>query len=573
MMGYPAELKALIRLVEKTRPQRVERSRRGDSFPALTLEEREERLKRFHPDYRPEGKRALAVGPNKGDLVPVELADLLESHSRLDLDSLRLDRIDLETDILIIGAGGAGTAAALAAVEEAAGKGLRVTMATKLRHGDANTVMAEGGIQAATAETDSPCYHYIDAMGGGHFSNVPELAMALVRDAPEAVEWLERLGVLFDKYPDGHMKVRHGGGTSRKRLHSAGDMTGAEIMRVLRDEARNRPAIRVLEFTPAIELLLDGSGPSTSSGQARCAGAVLLNLETNEQYVARAKAVILATGGLGRLHIQGFPCTNHYGATADGLVMAYRAGVKTCFLEATQFHPTGAIFPEQNAGLLITEKVRGLGAHLLNREGEEFLFALEPRDVAAACVIRECTEAGKGVTTPAGRSGVWLDSPMIDLLHGEGTVKRELGAKYLQFKRFGIDISLEPMLVYPTLHYQNGGLVIGINGETSIPGLFAAGEVTGGVHGKNRLMGNSLLDVIVFGRRAGGAAARFSSQAATESDGRALLSLDHVRKAERELAGANVSEQRVGPMLLPNYAPDHIKERRVVMRERPPVSL
>ncbi len=549
-MSYTPELKALIKRVEQTRPARIERAKNGESFPALTLEERQERLNRFHPDYRRDAKRPLAVGPNKGDLVPNELADLLESHTRLDLDATRLNHVDIDTDVLIIGAGGAGTSAALE-IEQA---GLRVTMATKLRHGDANTVMAEGGIQGATAKTDSPCYHYIDAMGGGHFSNNPDLASTLVRDAPIAIEWLEHLGVLFDKYDDGHMKVRHGGGTSRKRLHSAGDMTGAEIMRVLRDEAKNRKAIRVLEFTPAIELLLDDQG--------HCAGAVLVNLETKEQYVARAKAVILATGGLGRLHIQGFPCTNHYGATADGLVMAYRAGVKTCFLEATQFHPTGAIFPEQNAGLLITEKVRGLGAHLLNSDGEEFLFALEPRDVASACVIRECTEAGKGISTPDGRLGVWLDSPMIEVLHGEGTVKRELGAKYLQFKRFGIDISQEPMLVYPTLHYQNGGLVIGVNGETSIPGLYAAGEVSGGVHGKNRLMGNSLLDIIVFGRRAGKEAVTFAGQV----NGRGSLSLEHVRRSEQELAEANIADNQVGPMLLPNYAPAHIQERRVAMR-------
>lgn len=549
-MSYTPELKALIKRVEQTRPARIERAKSGEAFPALTLEERQERLKRFHPDYRNDAKRPLVVGPNKGDLVPNELADLLESHTRLDLGAVRLNQVDIDTDLLIIGAGGAGTAAAL----EAEQAGLKVTMATKLRHGDANTIMAEGGIQGATAKTDSPCYHYIDAMGGGHFSNTPDLVSTLVHDAPIAIEWLEHLGVLFDKYPDGHMKVRHGGGTSRKRLHSAGDMTGAEIMRVLRDEAKNRKAITVLEFTPAIELLLDDDG--------HCAGAILFNLETKEQYVARAKAVILATGGLGRLHIQGFPCTNHYGATADGLVMAYRAGIKTCFLEATQFHPTGAIYPEQNAGLLITEKVRGLGAHLLNSDGEEFLFSLEPRDVASACVIRECTEAGKGIATPAGRLGVWLDSPMIEVLHGDGTVKRELGAKYLQFKRFGIDISQEPMLVYPTLHYQNGGLVIGVNGETSIPGLYAAGEVSGGVHGKNRLMGNSLLDIIVFGRRAGKVAAAFAGQ----GNGREALSLEHVRRFEKELAEADISDQHVGPMLLPNYAPEHIRERRVAMR-------
>ncbi len=548
-MSYPPELKSLIRFVEKTRPQRVERARRGESYPALTLAERQDRLTRFHPDYRAEAKRALSVGSNKGDRLPIELADLLESHSRLDLDEVRLDRVDVDTDVLIIGAGGAGTAAALEAVQA----GASVTVATKLRHGDANTVMAEGGIQGATAEADSPCYHYIDAMGGGHFSNAPDLVEALVKDAPVAIEWLERLGVLFDKYPDGRMKVRHGGGTSRKRLHSCGDMTGAEIMRVLRDEARNRPGIRMLEFTPALELLLDERG--------QCAGAVLLNLETRELYIVRAKAVILSTGGLGRLHIQGFPCTNHYGATADGLVMAYRAGIKTCFLDSTQFHPTGAIYPEQNAGLLITEKVRGLGAHLLNRSGEEFLFALEPRDVASACIIRECSEQGLGVATPAGRSGVWLDSPMIELLHGEGTVRRELGAKYLQFQRFGIDISREPMLVYPTLHYQNGGLVIGVNGETSIPGLLAAGEVSGGVHGKNRLMGNSLLDIVVFGRRAGLAAAAYAREAGAPK----ALSLDHVRSFERELTEAGISDGKVGPMLLPNYAPEHIRARRVAM--------
>lgn len=550
-MSYTPELKALIRSVEKTRPQRIERARRGESFPALTLTEREARLKQFHPDFRLDAKRSLAVGPNRGDSVPVELADLLESHSRLDLDAVPLDRVDVDTDVLIIGAGGAGTAAALEAVQA----GVSVTMATKLRHGDANTVMAEGGIQGATAEPDSPCYHYLDAMGGGHFSNHPDLVETLVKDAPEAIEWLERLGVLFDKYPDGRLIVRHGGGTSRKRLHSCGDMTGAEIMRVLRDEARDRSGIRVLEFTPALELLLDERG--------RCAGAVLLNLETKELYVTRAKAVILATGGLGRLHIQGFPCTNHYGATADGLVMAYRAGIETCFLDSTQFHPTGAIFPEQNAGLLITEKVRGLGAQLVNRDGEEFLFSLEPRDVASACIIQECSERDKGVTTAAGRSGVWLDSPMIESLHGEGSVKRELGAKYLQFQRFGIDIGREPMLIYPTLHYQNGGLVIGVNGETSIPGLYAAGEVSGGVHGKNRLMGNSLLDVVVFGRRGGRAAAAYAGEAKAP----ATLCLDHVRRFNRELEESGSGDGRVGPMLLPDYAPAHIRARRVALRE------
>lgn len=547
MSGYPLELKELIKKVEITRPVRLERARRGERYPALSIQEREAYLKKYHPDYKTEAKRPVRVGANKGDLLPVEVADLLESRSRIDPDRVTLDQADLETDVLIIGGGGAGTAAALAAQED----GARVLLATKLRHGDSNTVMAEGGIQAADHEPDSPVYHFLDVMGGGHFTNHPELVAALVGDAPEIIQWLEGLGVLFDKYPDGRMRVRHGGGTSRKRLHSAGDMTGAEIMRVLRDEVRSRTdRIKVVEFCPAVELLLDEKG--------NCAGAILFNMETREYYVARAKVVILSTGGFGRLHIQGFPCTNHYGATADGLVMAYRAGVKTCFLESTQFHPTGAVYPEQTAGLLITEKVRGLGAHLINQDGEEFCFALEPRDAASACIIRECYEKEKGVTTSTGRVGVWLDSPMIDFLHGEGAARRELPAKYIQFRRYGIDISREPMLVFPTLHYQNGGLMISPHGKTSVYGLFAAGEVSGGVHGKNRLMGNSLLDVLVFGRRAGTCAAEYGKGIEPARK----LSLDHVRRFYRELLAAGIKDSIVGPMLLPDYVPDEVRKRR-----------
>lgn len=547
MSGYPSELKELIKKVEKTRPARIERVRRGERYSSLSLQDREGYLKKYHPDHRPETKRSVRVGANKGDWLPLEVADLLESRSRIDPDRVSLDQVDIETDVLIIGGGGAGTAAALAAQEDGAG----VLLATKLRHGDSNTVMAEGGIQAADQEPDSPVYHFLDVMGGGHFTNDPALVAALVGDAPEIIQWLEGLGVLFEKYPDGRMRVRHGGGTSRKRLHSAGDMTGAEIMRVLRDEARSRTdQIRVMEFCPAVELILDEKGD--------CAGAILFNMETREHYVVSAKAVILSTGGFGRLHIQGFPCTNHYGATADGLVMAYRAGVKTCFLESTQFHPTGAVYPEQTAGLLITEKVRGLGSHLLNRHGEEFCFALEPRDVASSCIIRECQELGNGITTPTGRVGVWLDSPMIDLLYGEGAVRRELPAKYIQFKRYGIDISQEPILVFPTLHYQNGGLMISPHGKTAIPGLFAAGEVSGGIHGKNRLMGNSLLDILVFGRRAGTCAAEFSKGVRPAKK----LSLDHVRRFHQDLRVSGVKDPTVGPRLLPDYVPDEVRKRR-----------
>jgi len=468
--------------------------------------------------------------------VPTELADLLEAPSCIDPGEIDLSKPDYETDVLVIGGGGAGTIAALMAQEA----GAEVLIVTKLRHGDANTMMAEGGIQAADKPTDSPAIHFLDTVGGGHFVNDRGLVKRLVHDAPAGIQWLEKLGVMFGKDEQGSMGVLHGGGTSRKRMHSAGDMTGAEMMRTVRDEARNRDRIDTIEFSPAVELILDDQG--------RCSGAVLKNLETERLRVVRAKTTILATGGIGRLHIQGFPTTNHYGATADGLVLGYRAGVKLRFPDSVQYHPTGVVFPEQNVGLLITEKTRTLGAQPLNIDGEQFVFNEEPRDVESSAFIRECTEHKKGIPTPTGRVGVWLDSPMIDILHGEGTVQRELPAKHRQFERHGIDISKQPMLVYPTLHYQNGGLWINEESETSVPNLFAAGEVTGGLHGRNRLMGNSLLDIVVFGRLAGRQAAARAKQAEPGS-----LSLDFVKTFQQKRAEAGTDIETASPMLLPDY--------------------
>ena len=251
--------------------------------------------------------------------------------------------------------------------------------------------------------------------------------------------------------------------------------------------------------------------------------------------------------------------TNHYGATADGLVLGYRAGVEVCLLHTVQYHPTGAVFPEQAEGLLITEKFRGAGANIVNIEGKQFVNEREPRDVESAACIRECLVRGLGVPTPAGRLGVWLDSPMIDILSGDGTVTREFPGKFILFKRYGIDISKEPMLVYPTLHYQNGGLKINPSCETSVPGLFAAGEVTGGVHGENRLMGNSLLDVLVFGRIAGQNAAIYAQNKA--SDGR--LTLAHVRAYHQELKSAGITTDRVSPVLLPDYTDPEVRRRQL----------
>jgi len=547
-MAYTAELKELIKAVEKTRPERIARVRAGQDFPGLSLEEQQQQLN-YHPDYKQESRREIRVGPSKGYRISHEMVDLLEARSRIRPGDIDLSRVDFETDVLVVGGGGAGTAAALMAQEA----GTKVIIATKLRHGDANTMMAEGGIQAASKGTkDSPYMHYLDAMGGGHFKNDPDLVKTLVTEAPLVIEWLEHLGCLFSKDESGRLMTLHGGGTSRKRMHYAADITGAEIMRTLRDEAKNRTAeINVLEFSPAIELILNEHG--------HCCGAVLWNMETRETIIVKAKAVVMATGGSGRLHIQDFMTTNHYGATADGIVMAYRAGVPVCFLHAVQYHPTGAVFPEQAEGLLITEKVRGEGAHLLNVKGEQFVFEREPRDVEAATIILECTEKQNGVPTPTGKFGVWLDSPMIDVLRGEGTVKKEFPGKHILFKRYDIDISKEPMLVYPTLHYQNGGLAYNSACETNVPGLYSAGEVSGGVHGENRLMGNSLLDVTVFGRIAGKNAAGYVKSGYKEG----AMSLDHVWDYHEEIEKAGIQTDRVSPMLLPDYTGEKIRDKRL----------
>jgi succinate dehydrogenase/fumarate reductase flavoprotein subunit len=239
--------------------------------------------------------------------------------------------------------------------------------------------------------------------------------------------------------------------------------------------------------------------------------------------------------------------------------MGYRAGVKVCFLHTVQYHPTGIVFPEQAEGILITEKFRGSGANLVNIEGNQFVNEREPRDVEAASIIQECVGKGKGVPTPTGKLGIWLDSPMIDMLSGEGTVEREFPGKHILYERFGIDIAKEPMLIYPTLHYQNGGLEFKKTGETAVPGLYVAGEVGGGTHGENRLMGNSLLDIMVYGRIAGKNAAVYAKEKANGSK----MSLDHVSKYNEEVKNAGFEDDRVAPMLLPDYTDSRIREKQL----------
>ncbi len=534
---YPESMQASIRRLDATRAARIKQGK----IPLLGADAKKELLESFHPDYIESSMRALTVGPNKGDRTPMEIADVLEAWPLVRLERFDTEHPKHDADVLIIGAGGAGVSAALVA----AAHGARVLTVTKLRIGDANTMMAQGGIQAADKANDSPERHYLDVLGGGHFKNIPALARALVSDAPGVIQWLEELGVMFDKEADGTMITIHGGGTSRKRMHAARDYTGAEIMRTLRDEFRNR-RLELVEYCAAVELLTDAKGA--------CCGAAFVNLETHEHFVVRAKTTIIATGGCGRLHVQGFPCTNHYGATADGLVLAYRAGAKLVFMDTIQYHPTGAVYPEQILGLLITEKVRGVGAHLVNVEGNRFVYELESRDITASAIIRECQGRNLGVVTPTGRVGVWLDTPLIEVVKGPGAVKKNLPAMYHQYERFGIYMDREPILTYPTQHYQNGGILIDDSGRTGVRNLYAAGEVAGGIHGRNRLMGNSLLDILVFGRRAGAAAAEAAKSVKLDAVG-----FKHVEAFQQELKAAKVPKDRRSPMLLPEYRRPELK--------------
>ena len=335
------------------------------------------------------------------------------------------------------------------------------------------------------------------------------------------------------------MLTTHGGGTSRKRMHAAKDYSGAEIMRTLRDEVQCE-GIEVVDFSAAIEIILDDKG--------NAAGAVLMNMETKELCVARAKTVIIATGGAGRIHYQGFPTTNHYGATADGLVLAYRVGAKLLYPDTLQYHPTGTAFPQQIFGALVTEKVRSLGAKLVNKDGVVFMHPLETRDVAAASIIKEVRDGKGGITTQFG-AGVWLDTPMIELKNGEGTIESRIPAMLRMFGKYDIDIRKTPILVYPTLHYQNGGIDIDTGCMSGIENLFVAGEGVGGIHGRNRLMGNSLLDVVVFGRDSGIAAAAKSKEVEVGK-----LTLAHIAKFEKERKAAGIKTNELSPKLLPHYA-------------------
>ena len=487
-------------------------------------------LKKYHPDYLGH-ERSLEIGPNAGDQkFPLELADLLEGDSPVEQDYI--PQPDIETDVLIIGGGGAGATAALTLD----GSGLSVCLATKLRLGDSNTVMAEGGIQSALGVGDSPRRHFADALVGGHGANDPDLLRILCEQGPESIRWLSQLGCLFDQNEEGKFSLRGGGGTSVPRVLACRDYTGLEIMRVLKDAVR-LTGTQILEEHVAMELADDGKG--------RVTGAILFDRKAGKKVCISARAVILATGGSGQLRLQGFPTSNHVGATGDGLVLAYRQGCRLIHLDSYQYHPSGACYPEALAGQLVTEAIRSVGAQVVNVDGESFINEMAYRDVLAGAIIKE-TQEGKGVITPHGKAGVWLDTPMVDLKIGEGALARQFPGLIHRFKRYDIDPAKSPILIYPTLHYQNGGVCVDKECQTDVAGLWACGEVTGGLHGKNRLMGNSLLDITVFGRKSAESVLRNIPK-------RGAVTLSHLKRFRVE------RKKIKGEILSPKFFPDASK--------------
>ena len=518
--------KASLEKVEQSRTERI-----NQSAPAIGDDEAQNLIKEYHPDYVG-NERKINVGPNaNADLFPIELADLLESDSPVPKDFQ--PNVDIETDVLILGGGGAGVTAALGLADS----GLTVHLATKLRLGDANTVMAEGGIQAALGPSDSTRRHFADSYVGGHGKNDTGLLRHLCEEGPAGIRWLTRLGALFDQNDDGTFRFRKGGGTSTPRVLACRDYTGLEIMRVLKNAVMSGAA-HVLEHHAAVEL--------TDDGRDRVTGAVLWNTQTGQLATVSARAVILATGGSGQLRLQGYPTSNHLGATGDGLILAYRQGCSLVFPGSHQYHPSGSSYPEALAGQLVTESIRSAGAQILNVNGERFIDEMTFRDVVAAAIIREVM-AGRGIETPTGRRGVWLDTPLIEQTKGEGTLAKQFPGLIHRFKRYGIDPTTQPLLIYPTLHYQNGGVRIDTECRTERAGLWAAGEVTGGVHGTNRLMGNSLLDIIVFGRRV-------SESVQQNCPERGAVTLSRLNQYRDELSGFPHKPETTAPQLYPRVS-------------------
>jgi L-aspartate oxidase len=393
-------------------------------------------------------------------------------------------------DVLVIGSGAAGLAAAVSA-ERA---GAQVAVATKTTIQACNSAKAQGGIQAAFGADDSPEIHAEDVMRSSHGTADPALVRALTGDAPSAIHWLEELGVEFTRSNGGYRLARCGGAT-RQRLLQVGDRTGHAITRALRDAYESGSGAELPHHA------LVALHPSDNGWRAE------FDVK-GEAVEVRAGAVVLAAGGrcFAEAETRGELSTNHPNATGEVTGTAVDAGAEARDLDALQYHPNGGAWPATMQGYSIPETTRSYGAVLLNADGEEFTDSLGPRDVVSQAIFDEVAK-GKGVLTPDGRPAVWLDTTRI------APDDAEVSLPYMlrRYRSAGIDPLAEPILTYPVLHYQNGGLVIDERASTTLEGVLACGEIAGGTHGRNRMMGNSLLECTVFGRRAGKAAAEVAS--------------------------------------------------------------
>ncbi len=385
-------------------------------------------------------------------------------------------------DVLVVGSGASGLAAALSADRA----GASVAIVTKGTLQSCNSAKAQGGIQAAFADDDSPELHAEDVWRSSHETADRRLVEVLTGEAPDAIHWLEELGVEFTRSNGGYRLARCGG-ASRKRLLQVGDRTGHAITTALRDAVE---AATVETFPKSPLLGLDQTG---SGWRARCGDETL-----------EAATVVLAAGGrcYREAEERGELSTNHPGATGEVTQIALDLGAEGRDLDALQYHPNGGAWPPNTQGYSIPETTRAYGAVLVNADGEEFTDSLGPRDAVSQAIFDE-VEKGKGVTTPDGRPAVYLDTTRI------APADAEISLPYMlrRYRAAGVDPLGEPILTYPVLHYQNGGLVIDTDAESTVEGLYACGEIAGGTHGRNRMMGNSLLECCVFGRRAGRAAA------------------------------------------------------------------
>jgi len=420
-----------------------------------------------------------------------------------------------EHDVLVIGAGGAGLRAAI----EALAQGASVGVVCKSLLGKAHTVMAEGGIAAAMANVDKADdwrTHFRDTMRGGKMLNNWRMAQLHAQEAPARIHELEQWGALFDRTEDGQILQRAFGGHTFRRLCHVGDRTGLEMIRTLQDRGVHMGFDVYMECT-VVQLLKDGP---------RIAGAIAYWREQGRFVVFKAKSVVIATGGIGKA----WPITsNSWEYTGDGMALAYEAGADLLDMEFVQFHPTGMVWPPGVQGILVTEAVRGEGGILRNKSGERFMERYDPkrlelstRDIVSRAIYTEVRE-GRGTE----HGGAYLD-----ISHKPAEyVKRKLPSMYHQFKELAdVDITKEPMEVGPTCHYMMGGIRVDAEtAQTAVPGLFAAGEAAAGLHGANRLGGNSLSDLLVFGRRAGLAAANHAKQVASPAMDPAQL-----ERAEKE---------------------------------------